>query len=328
LEYKGKIKWGVLGTGNIVNKAGRGLQLSLRGVWHGVAGRNRENGEACAAKFGVPVVYDDYQGLIDDPEIDAVYIALLNHLHKEWAIKACRAGKHVLVEKPFAMDPAEAGQIRDAAAACGVTVAEAFVWRFHPAYEILKRHIDEGRIGEVKQFVGHFSFVATKSSTRWKKEWGGGALYDIGCYPVSWSRFFMEAEPDTVDAWAIWDEAEQVDRRLAATLYYPGGRIAQISCAFDMGIGTYFDILGTEGRISIQINVTPETMTIEALSNGVDRQEWPMSRFQVFARQADSFIESFRDGTAQPNSIDDALQQARIVDALFAAARSGQRVRV
>jgi predicted dehydrogenase len=138
----------------------------------------------------------------------------------------------------------------------------------------------------------------------------------------------MEAEPDTVDAWAVWDKAERVDRKLAATLYYPGGRIAQISCAFDMGVGTYFDILGTKGRISIQINVTPETMTIETLTNGTDRQDWPMSRFQMFARQADSFIESFRDGTPQPNSIDDALQQARIVDALFAAARSGQRAQV
>ncbi|MCC2685784.1 MAG: oxidoreductase [Paenibacillaceae bacterium] len=325
MEQKGTIKWGVLGTGNIVNKAGRGLQLSQHGVWHGVAGRNRENGEACAAKFGVPTVYDDYQGLIDDPEIDAVYIALLNHLHMEWAIKACRAGKHVLVEKPFAMDLAEAKHIHDAAAASGVTVAEAFVWRFHPAYAILKRHIVEGRIGEVQQFIGYFSFVATKSSTRWKKEWGGGALYDIGCYPVSWSRFFMVAEPETVDAWAVWDEAEQVDRRLAATLYYPGGRFAQISCAFDMGVGTGFDILGTTGRISIRINVTPETMTIESLTNGTDRQEWPMSRFQMFAQQADSFVESFRDGTTQPNSVGDALQQARILDAMFTAARSGQR---
>jgi predicted dehydrogenase len=234
----------------------------------------------------------------------------------------------VLVEKPFALDLAETEQIREAAAAAGVTAAEAFVWRFHPAYAILKRYIEEGRIGDVQQFIGHFSFVATPSSTRWKKEWGGGALYDIGCYPVSWSRFFLEAEPEAVDAWAVWDEAEQVDRRLAATLYYPGGRLAQISCAFDMGVGSYYEVLGTAGRISVRMNVTTETMTIEMTTNGADRQEWPMSRFQMFARQADSFVESFRDGTPQPNSVDDALQQARVLDAIFASARTGRRVQV
>jgi predicted dehydrogenase len=202
------------------------------------------------------------------------------------------------------------------------------VWRFHPAYAILQRHINEGRIGEVQQFIGHFSFVATPSSTRWKKEWGGGALYDIGCYPVSWSRFFMDAEPETVDAWAQWDEAERVDRRLAATLYYPGGRFAQISCAFDMGIGSHFEVLGTAGFISVRMNVTPETMTIEMLTNGTDRQEWPMNRFMMFARQADSFIESLRDSTPQPNSIDDALKQARVLDAMFASARSGKRTTI
>lgn len=321
-----KLKWGILGTGNIVAKAGRGIQQARNGVWHGVAGRNRENGRACAERYGVPVAYDGYRELLEDPEIDAVYIALLNHLHVEWAVKACEAGKHVLVEKPFAMSETDALRIKQAAEANGVCAAEAFVWKFHPVYSALKERIGQGSIGAVAQFFGHFSFAAVPESTRWRKEWGGGSLYDVGCYPVAWSRYFMDAEPEAVVAQMELDPTWQVDRRFAGTLYYPGGRIAQVSSAFDMKLGSFFEILGTEGRIAGRMKLTPETMTIVLTIGGEEQEEWPMDRFQMFALQAESFAEPILSGRPQTDRLDDAIAQARVIGALAEASRTRQRV--
>ena len=322
-----KLKWGVLGTGNIVAKAGRGLQLAGNAVWHGVAGRNRENSRTAAERFGVSVAYDGYQELIDDPEIDAVYIALLNHLHMEWAVKACEAGKHVLVEKPFAMNVQDALRVKAAAERNGVLAAEAFVWKYHPAYDALKERIRQGAIGTVAQFFAHFSFVAAPESTRWKKEWGGGSLYDVGCYPVSWSRFFMDAEPEAVEASMVLHPEERVDKRFAGTLYFPGGRVAQISSAFDMRLGSFFEILGTERRIAAHMKLTPETMTI-VIASGDEREEWPMDRFRMFALQAERFGEQVLSGGPHVDALNDALAQAKVIEALMEAAHSGKRIEV
>jgi predicted dehydrogenase len=141
----------------------------------------------------------------------------------------------------------------------------------------------------------------------------------------------MAAEPEAADASAVWDPVEQVDRRFTGTLYYPGGRTAQVSCAFDMGLGSFFEVLGTKGRMSARTAVTQDTMTIAVTTSAQgaeDTQEWTMNRPLMFAAQADSFVELFRDGTPQPNHIDDALAQARVMDAIFEAARTGRRVYV
>lgn len=319
-----KLRWGMLGTGNIVSKAGRGIQLSSNGVWHGVAGRHRENGKQAARRFGVPVYYDSYQDLLDDPEIDAVYIALLNHLHREWAIRACHAGKHVLVEKPFALQAEHAREMLAAAASNHVHIAEAFVWKFHPVYPILKERIGKGQIGQVAQVFAHFSFAAPPDSTRWRKEWGGGSLYDVGCYAVAWSRYFMEAEPVAVEAEMTLDAVHQVDRRFSGTLYFPGGRVAQISSALDMKLGSFFQIMGTESRISAHMKLTPETMTV-VVTAGDQTEEYPMDRFRMFALQAEHFTKQVF-GEAEKDG--DEAAQAQVIGALAEAARTRQRIAI
>lgn len=320
-----KIRWGVLGTGNIVARAGRGIQESEHGLWHGVAGRNRENSAAAAERYGVPVFYDHYEQLLNDPDIDAVYIALLTHLHTEWAIKACEAGKHVLVEKPFSLTLEEALEIKDAAERNRVCAGEAFVWEFHPAYSELKTRIQQGDIGELVQFNGHFSFNAYPESTRWKKAWGGGSLYDIGCYPVSWSRYFMDDEPEAVDGSMLVHPVEQVDTRFFASLYYPQGRIAQVSSALDMQLGSYFELLGTEGRMKVTMNVTPDTMTLIA-DHRDQRSEWAMNRLEMFALQADRFVEHIQAG--KQGIVDGAIAQAHVIESLVRSAELGSRIKL
>ena len=152
-----KLRWGVLGTGNIVGKGGPALHRSNNGEWLGIAGRTLENRRIAAQKYDVPRAYAGYRELIDDPHIDAVYIALLNHLHKEWALEAIKAGKHVLLEKPFALNAADAAEIISQAKSHNVRVEEAFVWRYLEGHHVAREAIRSGQIGDPVFYRGNFS---------------------------------------------------------------------------------------------------------------------------------------------------------------------------
>ncbi len=322
-----RIRWGVLGTGNIVGKMGPAIQRANNSIWFGVAGRNEENGRQAAAKYGVARAYRSYQELIDDPAIDAVYIALLNHLHCEWAVKAIEAGKHVLCEKPFTMNTREALLVQEAAAKSDVQVMEAFVWRFHPAHLAAKEMVNSGAIGKPVMMSGHFSFTANPASTRLVKEWGGGSLYDIGCYPISWSRFFMDGEPEAVDCGMTIHPQTGVDMRCTGTLYFPGGRTAQISSSFDMGCGSFYEIWGTKGRLSVQFTVTADALTNTVTAAGETKQ-WTTDRIEPYRWQVEAFADCILNRKPVPYGIGDAVANMKIIDALFEADRTKRRVAV
>ncbi|MCZ8513404.1 Gfo/Idh/MocA family oxidoreductase [Paenibacillus filicis] len=322
-----KLRWGVLGTGRILGKAGAALKTVENGEWLGVAGRSPGRSAEAAERFGVPRAYDSYEELLQDPDIDAVYIALLNHLHAEWAVRACRAGKHVLLEKPFAPDADEAERIVEAARSCGVVVEEAFVWRHHPAFTALRELIAEGIVGDWVCFRGHYSFPAGEDSTRWVREWGGGALLDIGCYPVAWARFITGEEPSSVDAAELIDDKHGVDRRFAGTLYFSGGRTAHFDAALDMAHGADFELIGTKGRISVELRVDAESWTI-ASRQGLDERVWTMDRITPFRREAEAFAARAMGASSEEAQAlaRDAVNQARVLGALRQSAERGERV--
>lgn len=326
---KSKLRWGVLGTGRILGKAGAALKEAENGEWLGVAGRTPSRSREAAGRFSVPRAYASYEELLQDPDIDAVYIALLNHLHAEWAVRACQAGKHVLLEKPFALKAAEAAQILDAASSRGVIAEEAFVWRHHPAFPAVRKMLSAGAIGEWVRFRGHYSFAAGADSTRWIREWGGGALYDIGCYPVAWARYFAGEEPVAVDASELRDEKHGVDRRFAGTLYFTDGRTTHFDAALDMAHGADFELIGTKGRLQAELRVNAEEWTI-ACRIGSLEHAWTTDRITPFRRQAEAFAE--RAMAAAPSSCVaqklalDALAQARVMEALRLSAKLEDRV--
>ncbi|WP_274362069.1 Gfo/Idh/MocA family protein [Paenibacillus thermotolerans] len=322
-----KLRWGVLGTGKIIQKTGVAIRRTTNGVWFGVAGRNVENGRKAAEAFGVERAYDGYQALIDDPEIDAVYIALLNHLHMEWAVKAANAGKHVLLEKPFALNMREALAIRSAAEGSGVQIAEAHAWRYHPGHAGVKKMVEEGRIGELTMMHAHFSFAADAASTRLVKEWGGGSLYDVGCYPVAWSRYFMGEEPTEAEGKAFWDERTGVDRRFAGALYFSGGKVSHISSALDMKLGSFYSLLGSEGKIDVRFDVTPDQLTIRAQGpSPSEERTWATDRIQFYTDQAEEFAACVLKGEAHPYGIGDAIHNQKAIDALFLSDAENQRI--
>lgn len=320
-----KMRWGVLGTGRIVLKAGRAIQQTTNGIWLGVAGRNRESSEQAAELYGLERAYDGYQQLLDDPNIDAVYIALLNHLHKEWAVKAVQAGKHVLLEKPFALSLQEAQEIADAAQANGVYVVEAHAWKHHPGYQAVKGMVEEGAIGELLMMQAHFSFVADPTSSRWIKAWGGGSMYDVGCYPVAWSRYFMKGEPLEAGGKIYWDDRTEVDRRFVGTLYYSDGRSAHISSALDMNLGSLFSLMGSLGKLDVSFEITADQFILHADYKG-KRHSYETGRMGVYITQAEAFAEYVWQGADPMPPLIDAMQNCKVMDALFQADRESRRI--
>ena len=210
-----KIRWGVLSTANIGRqKVIPAIQRSQLGAVTAIASRDLARAKAAATELGIDKPYGSYQELLSDRNIDAVYIALPNHLHVRWSMRALSARKHVLCEKPIGLTVAEAEQLAGAAAAHPkLKVMEAFMYRFHPQWQAAQKLVREGRIGQLRTIHTHFSYYNDDpKNIRNQADIGGGALMDIGCYPVSLSRFIFDAEPQRVLGHIERDPALQIDR--------------------------------------------------------------------------------------------------------------------
>jgi predicted dehydrogenase len=323
-----KLRWGVLGTGNIVGKGGPALQSAENGEWLGIAGRTPENGRTAAIKYGVHRSYDGYRELLADPDIDAVYIALLNHLHMEMALEAIRAGKHVLLEKPFALNAAEAETVVKLADRHGAIVEEAFIWRHMQGHTYAREAVATGQVGEPVFFRGHFSFQAVESSTRLVEAWGGGALYDIGCYLTAWSRYQFAQEPEWAECRLTRQHGDTgVDRRFAGTFSFPNGGLAHITGGLDLPYGCGFELRGTNGELKLQQFANPATITVRVELNGVVR-DFTSSRIDPFRLQAERFAERVFKGDTRSYGAEEILAQAQAMDALFAADRADARIHI
>ena len=248
-----KIKWGVLGTAGIARKCTiPGMQLAENCELYAIAGRNPEKVEDFVSAFGFEKGYTSYDALLDDPEVEAVYIPLPNNLHREWTIKALNKKKHVLCEKPIAPTAAEAEEMIAAANANGVVLMEAFAYLHSPFIQEIKNVIDAGTIGKITYFESAFLTPGyTLDNIRVRRETFGGSVYDLGCYCTSLSRWLLGEEPTDVKAVAEFTE-QKIDIHTNAMMNYPSGVKASISCGMCLGEGNRIDrwtICGTKGKI-------------------------------------------------------------------------------
>jgi predicted dehydrogenase len=249
--------WGLLGTGRITRAILGAMPASARGRVAAVASRDVARAEAYARANNIPRWHGSYEALLANPDVDVIYNPLPNHLHAEWTIKALEAGKHVLCEKPFALTLAEVEAMYAAAQKAGRVVAEAFMYRHHPKILRTKELLDSGALGEVHFMRASFSFTLDRpDDIRWKPEMGGGALWDVGCYPVSLARYLFGA-PERVEGWQV-RAPSGVDATFAGTLYFPGQRVAQIDCSFAMPYRTHAEIVGSEGGLTITRPFQPD----------------------------------------------------------------------
>lgn len=252
------VRWGVLSTANIGRRAVLpAIQRSGNGELLAVASRDADAAAAFAAELGIPRAYGSYEALLADEQIEAVYIPLPNSLHREWAIKAAAAGKHVLCEKPLALDEAECAEMIAAADQHGVLLMEAFMYRFHPQTARVLELIGQGTIGDVRLVRAAFTFrVTNPANIRLQPSLGGGALMDVGCYCVNLARTLFGAEPAAAQAFAAWG-ASAVDEQLLGQLLFEGPRYAQFDSALTLARREAYQVVGTAGVIEVPVAFLP-----------------------------------------------------------------------
>jgi xylose dehydrogenase (NAD/NADP) len=246
------IRIGSLGCGRIVARGLLpGMKDSKLAVLHALASERPGVAQEMAAKNGVPKAYDSYQALLDDPEVDAVYIPCTGELHKPWTLAAAKAGKHVLCEKPLALTVAEADEMVLGCLRAGVVLQEAFMWRHHPRSIAARKLVRDGVIGDLRLVNASFSFDIDRNDWRLKPERGGGAMWDVGCYGVNCARFFTGAEPTHVYSRAHWHPSG-VDMSMQMALSFPGDVLANIDCSFEAPYRCRAEVVGTKGRIVLE----------------------------------------------------------------------------
>jgi predicted dehydrogenase len=326
------LRIGVLSTADIARrKVIPGLRRTARCEVVEIASRDAARARQVAAELDIPTSHDSYEALLADPSVDAVYIPLPNHLHAEWTIAAARAGKHVLCEKPLALSAAEAETMVEACRAAGVVLMEAFMYRHHPSWVAARELVASGRIGRLTAVQSWFSFFNDDpTNIRNIQAYGGGALYDIGCYAVNLSRMLFEGEPDGVQASLVRDRVSGVDIVASAILRFGDG-IASFTCSTRTETDQRVDIYGTTGRISfwIPFNIPPDLPTRLSLVAGGDPPVAPAAEILEFAPadpyavEADLFAASVLDGAPLPVGTHDAVANLRIMEAIVDAAAHG-----
>jgi len=324
------VRWGILGAANIaLRKVIPGMQKSALAEVVAIASRDISKARAAAKELSIPRAYGSYQELIDDPDIEAIYNPLPNHLHVPWSIRAAERGKHVLCEKPIALTAREALTLLDARDRSGVKIGEAFMVRTHPQWLAVEGIVASGRIGELRLISGHFSYYRRDpADIRSRVEWGGGALMDVGCYPITIARWLFGAEPTDVVGLIERDPDLHIDRLTSALLRFEGGQ-ATFSCGTQLVPYQTMQVFGTTGRIAVEIpfNAPPgDECRVFVDDNGdltgagIETIKFPP--VDQYAVQADRFSEAVRGVGSVPVSVEDAIGNMAVIDALFRSAES------
>ena len=298
----------------------------------GICSRSLENARAVAAELKIPKAYGSYEELLCDPEIEAVYNPLPNHLHAEWTIRAAEKGKHVLCEKPIGLNVAEARKIREARDKYGVKIGEAFMVRNHPQWLRTMELVREGRIGKLRSAAGYFSYFNNDpKNVRNELEYGGGALLDIGCYPVKTTRMVFGEEPGRVSASIERDPKFKIDRLASGILEYPSGQCV-FTVSTQLAPFQKMQFFGTEARIDVEVpfNAPPDKPTRIFIDDGKQLYAGESATMESFAIcdqytiQGDLFSKAVMENTEVPNPVEDAICNMAVLDALFRAGESGR----
>jgi predicted dehydrogenase len=325
-------RWGVLSTANIaLEKVIPGMRRARGSEVLAIGSRDEDRGRAVASALGIPRTYGSYEALLADPDIDAVYIPLPNHLHARWTVEAARAGKHVLCEKPLGLTASEAQGMVDACRDAGVLLMEAFMYRLHPSWVAVRDLIDAGRIGRLTAVDSWFSyFNDDPANIRNIRDVGGGALYDIGCYTINLSRMLFGSEPLRVEASVTRDPGSGVDVLTSGLLTFPGG-VATFTCSTRVEPDQRVDIYGTRGRISIPIpfNIPPDRPTQVLVIAGGDPPVSPATEVMTiatadpYAVEAERFAAAVRAGGPVPVPPQDAVANLRVIERVFEVGETG-----
>ena len=271
--------WGILGPGYVATRAViPAIQRVSNAYVLAVASSDQERAQAASTRFGIERSYTSYQALLENPDIHAVYIALPNHLHREWTIRAARAGKHVLCEKPLAMNAAECDEMIAVCQEANVLLMEAVMYRFHPRMIYLKRMLTAGELGDIRFLHTAFSFfLNAPANYRNYPEFGGGALLDVGSYCINAARWLIGAEPQTIQAYVSY--SRKLDVSTSALLRFERDVFAHIQCSFAAAEHQVIEVVGSTGAVTAPFAFTAwrDDPTVLMVQRGAafDRIEFP-----------------------------------------------------
>lgn len=323
-----KLRWGVISTANIgkwaINPA---IQASSNGELMAVASRDTRTAADFAKQWRIPKSYGSYAELLDDAEIDAVYIPLPNSLHREWAIKAAEAGKHVLCEKPLGLTENECLEMSAAAEKNGVRFMEAFMYRFHPRTERILEMLQNSTIGDLKMIRSTFTFRLTKpDNIRLQPDLGGGALMDVGCYCINACRTIAGSEPVEVQAFASW-ASTGVDNMMAGTLRFSDDLLASFECGLNTMRRESYEIGGTEAYLRVPDAFLPgtEDVIIEEIRDGDEPILHTIAGVDEYQCMVEHFADCVLDGNQPRYSAEEAALNMRVLEALYHSVRNGGR---
>lgn len=322
------LNWGLLSTARINQALIKPLRASKRTRLLGAASRSQSAADAYAREWKIPRAYGSYEAMLADPEIDVIYNSLPNHLHAEWSIKAMRAGKHVLCEKPIALTLAEVDEMTAVSRETGMVLAEAFMYRHHPQTLKVKELVNSGAIGKVQLIRGAFTFMLTREGDyRLIKEMGGGSIWDVGCYPISFTRTILGEEPAQVFGWQVTGPSGS-DISFFGQMQFANGVHAQFDSGFATPLRTSIEVVGSEGALYIPDPFKPGLKTEIRLTREDKQQTIKIKGQALYLGEVEDMCDAILLGKAPRVSLADSRGNIAAILVLLQSAETGEKIRL
>jgi predicted dehydrogenase len=323
-----KLNWGLLSTARINRAIIKPLIASKRTHLLAVASRSQSSADEYARKWKIPRAHGSYEALLADPEIDVIYISLPNHLHAEWTIKALKAGKHVLCEKPIALTISDVDAMIAASKETGKILMEAFMYRHHPQTLKAKEIVESGVLGKLQFIRGSFTYYLDhEGDIRSKAETGGGSIWDVGCYPISYARYVVGAEPLEVFGWQVMG-AGGVDDTFIGQMRFPDDIHMQFDSSFKFSSRSHIEIVGTQGTLNIPNPFKPNRNDKIELQRGDKFEVIKIKGQELYLGEVDDVCDAILLGKAPRISLADSRANVSVLLALLESARLGKPVAV
>ncbi|MFZ5878681.1 MAG: Gfo/Idh/MocA family protein [Chloroflexota bacterium] len=320
------LNWGLLSTARINRALIPPLKRSKRTCLLAVASRDLASAEAYAREWHIPRAHGSYEALLADPEIDVIYNPLPNHLHAEWTVRALRAGKHVLCEKPMTLTLAEMDEIISVARETGRVVAEAFMYRHHPQTLKVREIVASAALGELQLIRGAFTFTLNRAGNyRFDPASGGGSLWDVGCYPVSYARMLVDAEPLEVFGWQV-EGPGGIDESFVGQMRFAGGIHVQFDCGFKSPFRAWMEIIGSDGVLRVPNPFKPGRGEQVTLARGDQVETLKMPNADLYLGEVEDLCDAIERGFSPRVTLDDSRGNLAALLALLTSARTGKPV--
>ena len=321
-----RLNWGLLSTAKINRALIKPLNASKRTRLLAVASRSISSAEAYAREWNIPRAHGSYEALLADPEIDVIYNSLPNHLHAEWTIKALRAGKHVLCEKPFALTLAEVDAMSQAAHETGKVLAEAFMYLHHAQTLKIKEIVDSGVLGKLQLIKGAFTFTLTREGNyRWMEEMGGGSIWDVGCYPISFARMIVGAEPVEVFGWQLTGQGGS-DESFFGQMRFKDEVHMQFDCGFRSPSRSFIEIVGTDATLNIPDPFKPGRKNEIYLNHNNEMQTIKIKGDELYSGEVEDICDAILNNRPPRISLTDSRGNTSVILALLQSAEGRKPV--